>query len=119
LDVLVLDDHEPTRELMEFAIGRMGHRVLCSSSVQEAINLLHTFVFDVMICDLSLPDGCGLDVIRHVPAGQEVCKIVLSGHGEMTDVARSLAAGFDVHLVKPVDLQLLQRAVLKVTGRPL
>lgn len=117
LDVLFLDDDASTRDLMKLAIGRLGHRVLCSGSVQEAINLLKTFVFDVMICDLTLPDGNGLDVARHVPVGHPICKIVLSGHGEMTDVARSLAAGFDAHLVKPVDMAMLQRAIWKATGR--
>ena len=119
LDILILDDDAPTRQMLNVVLGKLGHRVMRAASVHEATKMLQTFVFDLMLCDLMLPDGSGLDVIQHVPPGMKLHKIIISGHSEPSDIARSLAAGFDVHLVKPLDFTLLQRAVWKLTGEPL
>ena len=100
-------------------LAGLGHRVIGSKSVKEAVSLLGVFVFDLLLCDLSLPDGSGLDVARHVPKDHKVYKIILSGYGDPEDIARSKAAGFDAHLVKPIDVGLLQREVWRLTGQPL
>lgn len=119
LDILVLEDDDSTRQLLDTMLGGLGHRVIGSKSVKEATALLKTFLFDLLLCDLQLPDGSGLDVAKHVPREHKVYKIILSGHGDPDDIAHSKAAGFDAHLVKPVDIGLLQRAVWQLTGQPL
>ena len=119
LDILVLEDDDSTRRVLDAILGGLGHRVIGSKSVKEAQALLGVFVFDLLLCDLSLPDGSGLDVIRHVPKDHKVHKIIISGYGDPEDLARSKAAGFDAHLVKPVDVALLQREVWRLTGQPL
>lgn len=100
-------------------LAGLGHRVIGSKSVNEAKALLTTFVFDLLLCDLQLPDGSGLDVAPHVPKDHKVHKIIISGHGDPDDIARSKAAGFDAHLTKPIDIGLLQRTVWQLTGQPL
>lgn len=119
LDILVLEDDDSTRRVLDAMLGGLGHRVIGSKSVKEAKALLGVFVFDLLLCDLSLPDGSGLDVARHIPPDHKVYKIIVSGYGDPEDIARSKAAGFDAHLVKPIDIGLLQREVWRLTGQPL
>lgn len=119
LDIMLLDDHEPSRRMMQLMLQQLGHRVIASGSVKEAINLLKTFVFDLLICDVNLPDGSGLDVLRHLPEGVKAHAIVLSGYDGDDDIRKSLEAGFSAHLVKPVDYCLLQRTVWRIMGQPL
>ena len=119
LDILVLEDDESTRRLLQVALTQLGHQVIASSCLKDAMTLLKTFVFDLLLCDLNLPDGSGLDVLKQIPPGTGIHAIVLSGMNQAEDVQRSLDAGFDDHLVKPIDLVLLQRAVWKSTGRTL
>ena len=119
LDILVLEDDDSTRRVLDVMLAGLGHRVIGSKSVKEAKVLLKTFLFDLLLCDLQLGDGSGLDVANHVPKEHKVYKIIISGHGEPEDIARSKAAGFDAHLVKPVDIALLQRTVWQLTGQPL
>lgn len=73
---------------------------------------------DVLVSDISLPDGSGLDLIREVRRGRGVPSIALSGFGTEDDVQRSRAAGFDEHLVKPVDIDQLLAAIARVRSRP-
>ena len=119
MDILVLEDDESTRRLLQVALTQLGHQVIASSCFKDATTLLRTFVFDLLLCDINLPDGSGLDVLKEVPPGTGIHSIVLSGLNDQEDVQRSLAAGFDDHLVKPIDLVLLQRAVWKATGQTL
>jgi CheY-like chemotaxis protein len=119
LDILVLEDDDSTRNVLDALLGGLGHRVIGSKSVKEAKALLGVFVFDLLLCDLSLPDGSGLEIASHIPPDHKVYKIIVSGYGEPEDIARSKAAGFDAHLVKPIDVGLLQREVWRLTGQPL
>lgn len=119
LDILVLEDDDSTRRLLDTMLAGLGHRVIGSKSVKEANALLKTFLFDLLLCDLQLPDGTGLDVVKHMPKEHKLYKIIISGHSEPEDIAKSKAAGFDAHLVKPVDIALLQRTVWQLTGQPL
>ncbi|HEY7116824.1 MAG TPA: response regulator, partial [Tepidisphaeraceae bacterium] len=62
-----------------------------------------------------LPDGSGVDVIRHMRARQQIRGIALSGFGQDEDLRRSQEAGFETHLVKPVNIQALQSVIQKLT----
>jgi CheY-like chemotaxis protein len=72
--------------------------------------------FDLVVSDLGLPDGSGLDVMRRL-ARQGVPGIALSGYGMEEDLRRSREAGFACHLTKPVSLERLERALREVAGR--
>jgi CheY-like chemotaxis protein len=67
--------------------------------------------FDVVLCDIALPDGSGYDVIAQAKRRQPVKAIALTGFGATEDIERGKQAGFDFHLTKPVDFHEL-RAVL-------
>ncbi len=71
---------------------------------------------DAVLCDIGLPDGSGYEVAAHARAKGHIKAIALTGFGTEQDVQRSKEAGFDFHLVKPINFQELQ-TVLDQTGK--
>jgi CheY-like chemotaxis protein len=112
--ILMVDDHEDTRAAMKKLLERSGYRVTTADSVQAAIQSAGDEPIDILISDIGLPDGSGLEIMRHLRDrdGYPVRGIALSGFGMEEDVKKSREAGFDHHLTKPVTFDRL-RAVLK------
>jgi CheY-like chemotaxis protein len=80
----------------------------------EALEMLRAEPPDVVVCDLGLPGMSGYDLARAIRADaqlQHLRLIALTGYGQPDDRARTAEAGFDEHLVKPVDLSALQRVL--------
>jgi DNA-binding response OmpR family regulator len=71
--------------------------------------------FDVMVCDIGLPDGTGYHFIENVRKISGVPAIALSGFGMEEDIAQGVASGFDAHLTKPVNFQNLDAAIRRLT----
>jgi CheY-like chemotaxis protein len=125
LEVLVVDDHAVNRFLATTLIRQLGHRVTCASSGAQALRLHEERAFDLMLLDIQMPEMSGLEVAQRVRERERAsgshCPIVaLTAHAMPADRARSLAAGMDDHLSKPIDrerlsaiLQLLSRAQLR------
>ena len=115
LRLLLVEDHEPTLAVLKRLLVRAGHEVVTAVSVLSALAAAEAGQFDVVISDLGLPDGTGLEVIGKLRALQPRLRgIALSGYGMDHDLQRSLEAGFAIHLVKPVDFTQLQRALREV-----
>jgi CheY-like chemotaxis protein len=70
--------------------------------------------FDLLISDIGLPDGSGLDLIRKLLAERPIKGIALSGYGMEEDIQRSREAGFEEHLTKPINLQKLEATIQRV-----
>lgn len=112
LRILLVEDHEDTREVMRQLLQRRGHEVLVARSVATALALLdHGEPVDLLISDLGLPDGSGLDLIKSIRSRLPLRAIALSGYGMEEDHQRSREAGFQEHLVKPVNFPDLLRAI--------
>ena len=106
--MLLIEDHEDTAQVMQKVLRQMGHEVETCSTVARACQRLREREFDIILSDIGLPDGTGIDLIR---AAREICRtpaIALTGYGMAEDVDRCLEAGFDEHLTKPVDIERLQ-----------
>jgi PAS domain S-box-containing protein len=112
LRLLLVDDHADTRRILSRLLGKCGHEVATADSGQSALKLMETERFDVLISDIGLPDSSGYELVREAKRRQPVQGIALSGFGMEEDVRRSLEAGFDYHLTKPVEFQEL-RALLQ------
>ena len=69
---------------------------------------------EIVVSDIALPDGTGLDLIRTIRATRPIRAIALSGYGSRQDIRKSLEAGFEEHLTKPVDLDRLIAAVRRL-----
>jgi len=117
LQLLVVDDHPQTLRVLASLLRKRGHKVLTAECVQTAIKLLEDEHFDGLISDIGLPDGNGCDVMRAAKARQSLVGIALSGFGMEEDVRRSMDAGFDHHLTKPIDFQELERFVGAMASR--
>ncbi|HEY2154292.1 MAG TPA: ATP-binding protein [Isosphaeraceae bacterium] len=114
LRILVVDDDEPTRRALTVALASLGHTVATADSVASASEAVRG-EFDVLLCDIGLPDGTGYDVLRLIDS-RPVRAIALSGFGLDDDLRRSRASGFAEHLTKPVDLGTLEAAIRRAAG---
>jgi signal transduction histidine kinase/CheY-like chemotaxis protein len=111
LKVLLVEDHPDTSQVMTRLLRNLHHDVQTASSVTAARQLAKTQKFDVLISDIGLPDGTGLELMQSLQAGRPMRGIAMSGFGMEEDVRRSLHAGFHTHLTKPVNLNLLEAAI--------
>jgi two-component system CheB/CheR fusion protein len=113
LRLLLVEDHDSTREVLARILRRAGHKVHDARSGAEALELLQRAgPFDALISDLGLPDRSGFDLLREIRATHpDLPAIALSGYGMDEDVKRARDAGFTAHLVKPVPFDQL-RALL-------
>jgi CheY-like chemotaxis protein len=91
--------------------------VQTAGSVAEALKAAEGADFDVLVSDLGLPDGTGCELMRQIRDRHPLRGIAMSGYGMEEDVRRSREAGFSEHLVKPVDIASLERAILNVAAQ--
>ncbi|HEX5717091.1 MAG TPA: ATP-binding protein [Thermoanaerobaculia bacterium] len=114
LRLLLVEDHTDTAEAMADLLRALGHEVTVAGSVGSALGAAEARGgrFDLVVSDLGLPDGSGLDLMRELSGIYGLKGIALSGYGMEEDVLRSREAGFSKHLTKPVDMQALKAAIL-------
>jgi len=111
LRILVVEDHGDTLQALSRLLNHFGHEISVADGAQNALNIIDSKEFDVVLCDIALPDGSGYDVIAQAKRRRPVKAVALTGFGTSEDVERGREAGFDFHLTKPVDFHEL-RAVL-------
>ena len=116
--VLVVDDEADIRELLELTLLRMGLAVESAASVAEAHLLLKTKRFELCLTDMRLPDGDGLDLVRHIGANcADLPVAVITAYGSAENAVAALKAGAFDYLSKPVsldDLRTLIKSALKL-----
>jgi CheY-like chemotaxis protein len=116
LCVLLVEDHRDTRHMLSRLLTHFGHHVLTADNVRSALDIVGSGEIDVLVCDIGLPDGSGYDVISQTRRTRPIKAVALTGFGADEDLRRSKEAGFDFHLVKPVDLQELQTILDKLAA---
>ena len=110
LRVLYVEDHADTAEVFTKALETRGYRVQVAPDCQTALTLARQSRFDLLLCDMILPDGDGCDLLsrlREQAGPQDVRAIALSAHGMVDAVARAQAAGYDAYVLKPVEMEEL------------
>ncbi len=111
--ILIVEDDDDTAAVLQDLLGQDGHSLDVVHSLRDAKSHARE-PWDVVISDLGLPDGSGLDVARHFESARPRPRLIaLSGYGSDADVSATTAAGFERHLVKPIDLGQLRRALHK------
>jgi CheY-like chemotaxis protein len=118
LRILVVDDNEDSADTLGILLNRLGADVKIAYDGQSALEALRTYRPSVVILDLGMPGLDGHEVAQQVRRDPEFCDlplIALTGWGQEENRRRSREAGFDHHLVKPVDLEVLQ-AILASLG---
>jgi two-component system response regulator PilR (NtrC family) len=110
--VLVVDDEPDLRTLYELTLLREGHEVISAPDLTQAREWLAQRRFDVLITDMRLPDGLGLELLRELGAAQRQEKsIVITAYGSAENAVEALKTGAFDYLTKPVDLKQLRAAV--------
>jgi PAS domain S-box-containing protein len=112
--ILLVEDHDDTAAIMSSVLRHQGHTVRRAGSVAAALQAAQAERFDLLISDIGLPDGSGLDLMRQLRLRQPVRGIALSGFGMDDDIRRSRDAGFEEHLTKPVSLDVLEMTIKRV-----
>jgi signal transduction histidine kinase len=111
LKILLVDDHQDTCAALEKLLARRGHLVAVTHDVRSAMEAAVRNKFDLLISDIALPDGSGMDLMMQLRAISSIPGIAISGFGNNGDIERSLQAGFSEHLIKPIKLDNLEAAI--------
>ncbi|HEV2851280.1 MAG TPA: ATP-binding protein [Thermoanaerobaculia bacterium] len=113
LRLLLVEDNEPTLEVMTTLLELAGHDVKPAPDLRTARQLAESHEFDLVVSDLGLPDGTGFDLMRELRDRYGLKGIAVSGFGMEEDLRRSRESGFLEHLVKPVDVDKLRAALAR------
>ena len=109
--ILLVDDHPDTSVALEKLLTRRGHTVAVAPDMRSAIEAAERDQFDLLISDVGLPDGSGLELMTRLRTASRIRGIAISGFGMNGDVEKSMQAGFSEHLVKPINLEKLEIAI--------
>jgi len=110
LAILLVEDNADSADALSLGLELEGYQVRLAVSVAAAREAAQE-PFDVLVSDLSLPDGSGLDLVAEIHSHTPVPAIALSGNGSERDKSRSAAAGFAAHLTKPVTIDRLSETI--------
>jgi CheY-like chemotaxis protein len=109
LTVLLVEDHADTRQAVAGWLKHKGYAVVEAHNVEIALAAAQAQAFDILLCDLQLPDGDGWTLMRDLCAKRPIIGIATSGHCSAADLARSKEAGFSEHVIKPYSTQQIDR----------
>jgi PAS domain S-box-containing protein len=117
LKILLVEDEQATRRLMARLLRSLGHDVAASGTITEALEKERAAEFSLIISDIGLPDGTGLELMRQVVARRgSIPAIALTGYGMEEDIQRSRQAGFTAHMTKPIDFTKLEAMIRQVAS---
>ncbi|MDT7781475.1 MAG: hypothetical protein QOC99_3987 [Acidobacteriota bacterium] len=122
LRMLVVDDEADTREFVRMALMQCGAEVKTVGTASEALELLEQWTPDVLVSDIGMPDEDGYELIKKVRSRDDerqalIPAIALTAYASVEDGTRILAAGFQRHMVKPLDPDELVAVVASLAGR--
>ncbi|HTX23390.1 MAG TPA: response regulator [Steroidobacteraceae bacterium] len=112
--VLVVDDNVDAAESIAMLLSLEGHEVRCVHAAEQALETARAFHPDLVLLDIGLPGMDGYEVARRLRSEQRIERlriVAVTGYGQQSDRARALDAGFDQHLVKPIDLEALHEVL--------
>ena len=112
--MLVIDDHDDSRELVASVLEARGARARVAASADGGLALARAERFDVVLCDIAMPERDGFSFLRALRAQPEIAStpvIALTAFASADDRARISAGGFDGHVAKPVDVETLSSVV--------
>jgi signal transduction histidine kinase len=118
--VLIIEDNDDARTMMRLLLEMNGHTVDEASDGLTGVSIALEHVHDVAFIDLGLPCIDGHEVARRIrasPRGARITLVALTGYGQLQDRQSALAAGFDLHMVKPASADLLNRILADLPAR--
>ncbi len=118
--ILVVDDNDDAVQMLTVALGRLGYTVEAAHDGPSAIKKAMAFHPEIALLDIGLPvmDGYELaERLRELPIGPSIRMVAVTGYGQDADRDRATRAGFEKHLVKPIDLLRLERVIEEMAAR--
>jgi CheY-like chemotaxis protein len=116
LRILLVEDHADTRKALERLLTRWGHQVASAPTVAQALATASDFRPELVLSDVGLPDGTGMDLLLKLRESVgEVLAVAMSGYGMEGDLDQTRDAGFAEHLVKPVAAERLKEVIERLT----
>jgi CheY-like chemotaxis protein len=118
--VLIVDDNQDNVDSLRLLLGLMGHNVRVALEGMEGIRVAEEFRPDVVLLDIGMPNLDGHEVCRRIRAhdwGRSMVLIAQTGWGQDEDRRRTQAAGFDWHLVKPINHAALTEMLARISGK--
>jgi DNA-binding NtrC family response regulator len=115
--ILLVEDHPDSAVVFARMLRKMGYEVTPASRMAEAKEALAQRAFDVLICDIQLPDGKGTSLLRDARARYpQIAAIVVSGHEDAENRGEADDAGFAEFFVKPIDFPAVCQTLRTLTG---
>ncbi|WP_152049632.1 ATP-binding protein [Tautonia marina] len=111
LQILLVEDNRDTLSSLARALRAKGHRVLTASDCLAARRAIEEYQPDLLLSDIELPDGSGLELMRELVRSTRIPGIAMSGYGSEEDIRRSVSAGFTEHLIKPITVSGVELAI--------
>ncbi len=120
LSILLVEDEPATLRLMARLLRGLGHTITTAATIASAQEAIEVSSFDLIVSDIGLPDGSGLELMRMVVTARgPIPAIALTGYGMEEDIRRSRDAGFTAHLTKPIDFTKLETMIQQIApSRP-
>lgn len=115
--ILLVEDHGDTAQALVRLLTTRGYQVQTADTVAAGIEAMERGKFDLLVCDIGLPDGTGFQLLERVRGSCKTPALALSGFGMEEDVTKCKQAGFEAHLTKPVNFQKLEAAIWQLTSR--
>ena len=110
--ILIVDDESDIRELLEITLSRMQLETSAAANIADAKNLLENHAFDLCLTDMRLPDGNGIDLVRHIQENFPATPVaMITAYGSMDTAIQALKAGAFDFVSKPIDLKMLRHLV--------
>jgi len=119
--LFIVEDHPTTARALEMYLDTLGYLVTVAPDVASALKAADEMHFDLLICDLTLPDGTGWDLIKKLSSKRPVRGIAFTASGASEDIGRSERAGFIKHVVKGCSAEELAQVIketLKIQPKP-
>jgi len=109
--LLLVEENETSRHSLARLLEMDGYHVEVAATIKEALEVAARVPVDVMLSDVLLPDGDGLDLMRTLSDRYDVKGVAISGFGDILDIENCHKAGFVAHLFKPVTLDMVESAL--------
>jgi CheY-like chemotaxis protein len=111
MKILYVEDHVDTAALYAKLLVGWGHSVMVAGTLADARKHVRSDRFDLLICDLGLPDGSGNELMKDLLKMYPIKGVAVTGHGFPNEIEEARAAGFHMHLLKPIELAQLKQLI--------
>jgi DNA-binding response OmpR family regulator len=111
MQVLLVEDHTDSRAVLGTLLNHCGCQTVTAKNFKEACARLDQMRFDILIADLGLPDGDGLDLVQYARENQTLTAIALTARDSDEERNRAVEAGFDFYLTRLIDFHALRQAI--------